>query len=129
MALGVIGTSAPAPLERGRRRHRAEVLRAAAHRVAVDLHMVETLGQKALVGDGLSPEVRCAVGEAFLLHVWSLREFFYGTRRGGVGILAGDYFARPAEWETVRPALPSCLGKDWHRLSSAVRHTPARSSG
>jgi hypothetical protein len=83
--------------------------------------MVLTLGPKALSGEGLSPEVRTAVKEAFVLHVWSLREFFYGTRRGGLGVIAADYFARAAEWESVRPPISDSLGRDWHRVVGAVK--------
>jgi hypothetical protein len=82
--------------------------------------MVQILSRKALIGDGLSPEVRVAVGEAFLLHVWSLREFFYGRRWSGRGVVASDFFGVSAEWESRRPPLPTALGHDWPRLSSAV---------
>jgi len=83
--------------------------------------MVETLCHKTVSGDGLSPEVRAAVREAFLLHVWSLREFFYGQRRPDVGVVAADYFIRPADWEAIRPPLPGSLDVDWHRFAGSVK--------
>ena len=120
MALVVIGTHNRAGPDRTPRRVPTEDLQSAAARVSTDLHMVLILSRKALVGEGLSPEVRAAVGEAFLLHVWSLREFFYGTAPRIDGVRAGDYFSSPAEWESLRPSLPKALDQDWHRLSSAV---------
>lgn len=120
MALVVIGDSAQAVSAAPPRRHGRGALKAAARRVANDLHMVQILSRKAVIGEGLSPEVRAAVGEAFLLHVWSLREFFYGYRRSGPGVVAADFFGSAAEWESRRPPLPTGLRSDWPRLSGAV---------
>jgi hypothetical protein len=120
MALVVIG-NADSPTSTASSGHPGNrALRTAAHRVANDLHMVQILSRKALIGDGLSPEVRVAVGEAFLLHVWSLREFFYGRRQSGRGVVAADFFGASTEWESRRPPLPTALGRDWLRLSGAV---------
>ncbi len=120
MALVVIGNHNRSASDQPSRGVRPADLRAAAGRVSTDLHMVLILSRKALAGDGLSPEVRAAVGEAFLLHVWSLREFFYGTEPRPDGVRAADYFHSPAEWESLRPTLPRSLDQDWHRLSSTV---------
>lgn len=120
MALVVIGNAESRASTASLSRPGSGVLKAAARRVAKDLHMVEILSRKALIGDGLSPEVRDAVGEAFLLHVWSLREFFYGKRWSARGVVAADFFGAAAEWESRRPPLPSALGRDWIRLSGAV---------
>lgn len=120
MALVVIGHADPPAPAGPARCPGLSALQAAARRVVNDLHMVQILGRKALIGDGLSPEVRVAVGEAFLLHVWSLREFFYGRRWSGRGVVAADFFGTSAEWESRRPPLPTALGHDWPRLASAV---------
>lgn len=119
MALVVIGNP-DQPVSTPSRRHGNGALQAAARRVANDLHMVQILSRKAVIGEGLSPEVRAAVGEAFLLHVWSLREFFYGRRWPGPGVVAADFFGRPADWELRRPPLATGLGSDWPRLLGAV---------
>lgn len=121
MALVVIGTHNRRPTRTHERRHDAQALRSAADRVVTDLHMVLILSRKALSGDGLSPEVRAAVGEAFLLHVWSLREFFYGNFRSGKGVVAADYFSNATEWESFRPPLPASLDHDWHRCGGVVK--------
>jgi hypothetical protein len=120
MALVVIGNHNRPASDQTRPSLSPSDLRAAAGRVSTDLHMVLILSRKALAGDGLSPEVRAAVGEAFLLHVWSLREFFYGTEPKPDGVRAGDYFSSPAEWESLRPSLPRSLDQDWHRLVTPV---------
>lgn len=133
MALVVLGNHNGAQTPQSRRTVSRKALLSAADRVSTDLRMVLILSRKALVGDGLSPEVRAAVGEAFLLHVWSLREFFYGAGPRMDGVCAGDYFASPTEWESLRPPLPRALDRDWHRLAAAVtpvsRLEPDRADG
>ena len=121
MALVVIGTHDQKPRPTVKPRHDAQALRSAADRVVTDLHMVLILSRKALTGDGLSPEVRAAVGEAFLLHVWSLREFFYGSLLSAQGVVAADYFTNATEWEAFRPPLPTSLDQDWHRCGGVVK--------
>lgn len=121
MALVVIGTHGRQRPPLSPRRYGSGALRSAAERVSTDIHMVKSLSRKALSGDGLSPDVRAAVGEAFLLHVWSLREFYYGGGRDRNGVVAGDYFGTSSEWEALRPVLPDSLARDWNRLADQVR--------
>ncbi len=60
--------------------------------------------------------------EGFLLHLRSLRDFFYGKSTNPDDVLAADFFQELNKWQTVRPPLAVVIDEKRDRLNKQLAH-------
>jgi hypothetical protein len=63
-----------------------------------------------------------ALLESFTIHARALLDFLYAEKPKLDDVIAEDYFADPAQWESIRPAKTTTLQTVHRRVGKEVAH-------